>query len=100
MIGYLNVVKRFAAQRDPDYCAAIRQLPCLLRGPECWGSTEVAHIKSRGAGGSDRGNVVPLCQAHHARQHRMGIVSFAERYKVNLQSEAKRIERETKEGAR
>lgn len=29
---------------------------------------EAAHVRTRGAGGADRGNLVPLCPSHHDEQ--------------------------------
>ena len=58
---------RFERRRDYDYLAWIRQQPCCLQGRhQCLvypgrRSTEPAHIKTRGAGGYDRGNVLPMC---------------------------------------
>src|SRR6266704_76396 len=53
----------------------IRAFACLLRGldpahrcPLGFLGSECAHVKSRGAGGNDLGNCVPLCAFHHAQQ--------------------------------
>lgn len=70
--------KRFAKLRDPQYLEWIRGLPCLRNNSACGGAVEAAHVKSRGAGGKDVGNVVPLCHWHHQLQHEDGIKSFAE----------------------
>lgn len=72
-------VKRFAQLRDPGLCAFVRTLGCVIAW-ECAGRTEVAHLKSRGAGGADRNNVIPLCTKHHREQHQIGIQSFGDRY--------------------
>lgn len=79
--------KRFAQRRDPAYCARIRTHPCLI-GASCSGRIECAHVVSRGAGGDDRGNTVPLCTRHHREQHRIGVTSFARRYGLDLAFEA------------
>lgn len=76
-----RIAKRFAARRDPAYADWIRQMVCLVC---CGRPAEAAHVRSRGAGGDDRGNLVPLCHQHHAEQHRIGIRSFADRYDINL----------------
>jgi hypothetical protein len=52
---------------------------------------DVAHVKTRGAGGGDRNNVIPLCRLHHARQHRIGIRSFAIEHGLDLPAFAVRI---------
>lgn len=78
-------IKRFARLREPKLLAYVRTLPCILRtirvtGGPCEGITEAAHLKSRGAGGADKFNVIPLCTKHHREQHRIGIQSFAAKY--------------------
>lgn len=63
--------EQFGAQAE-----LCRTLPCLVcdRAPEAnaSGQSDPAHVVSRGAGGKDRGNVVPLCRKHHMRQHAVG----------------------------
>lgn len=89
--------KRFQAKRDPKYCAWVRQQLCIVSIRDADGTypayspVQAAHIKSRGAGGSDHGNVVPLCLWHHAKQHSMGTTSFETFYSVNLQHEAENL---------
>jgi predicted restriction endonuclease len=40
-----------------------------------------AHIKTRGAGGSDAPfNIMLLCRAHHQEQHMVGLVTFTNKY--------------------
>lgn len=86
--------KRFASLRSPEYCAWIRSLSCVLLwrtdpGRDgCCGRTEAAHVKSRGAGGADVGNVVPLCVRHHREQHAIGIKSFERKYTLSLAEQA------------
>ena len=64
--------KRFAARRDaPDGFLD------WVRGQSCFtcdrsGPSDVAHVRSRGAGGRDLGNVIPLCRECHAVQHAWG----------------------------
>jgi 5-methylcytosine-specific restriction endonuclease McrA len=42
-----------------------------------------AHVKTRGSGGGDEEwNIMPLCREHHVEQHKIGIVTFAEKYKA------------------
>lgn len=50
-----------------------RTLPCCACGHRA--PSDPAHVRSRGAGGHDRGNVVPLCRRPggcHEQQHRHG----------------------------
>ena len=80
--------KRFAARRNEAYCAWIRAMRCTVRNSLralcCEGEIQVCHVKTRGSGGDDEGNVIPMCAWHHARQHSLGIRSFESQYGVNL----------------
>lgn len=49
-----------------------------------------SHIKSRGAGGSDLGNVIPQCYKCHAKFHQYGILTFQKKFDVNLNKLSKR----------
>ncbi len=87
--------KRFAARRDHAYMAWLHTKPCLLFGVPrhvCWlGSVEGAHVKSRGAGGDDRANLVPLCLTAHREQHSIGTRSFERKWRINLRYAAERL---------
>jgi hypothetical protein len=87
--------KRFAARRDPAYCAWIRTLPCAFADNvfhACAGRVECCHVVSRGAGGDDRGNTFPACTHAHRLQHSIGIASFETLYWVDLGALAKSLE--------
>jgi hypothetical protein len=98
-------VKRFNKKRqghafpknvDESYRQWIRLLPCLLRGRTgCpvgdWGVIDAAHVKTRGSGGKDRANLVPLCHYHHMEQHDLGIPSFERKYEVSLRTSARQL---------
>ena len=85
--------KRFHARRDPAYQDWVRERPCLLwiaRGhwssePRhyCLGVVQVCHVKSRGAGGFDHENIIPLCAGAHDEQGR-GIKSFERKWGIKL----------------
>lgn len=64
--------------------------PCVICGAT---PCEVAHIKSRGAGGS-ADDTIPLCTRHHREQHDAGIETFASRYGCNLEAWAARVARQ------
>lgn len=69
----------------------MKMLPCLVCR-KC--PTEVAHVKSRGAGGT-AADTVPLCggpNGHHAQQHRVGIETFQRIHGLDLQEEARKVE--------
>ena len=51
---------------------------------DCDGPIHPAHVKSRGAGGPDIGNIVPLCARHHHQQHSVGIKTFQAIYDLDL----------------
>lgn len=65
--------EQFAAQAE-----LCRRLPCAACGRP--GPSDPAHVISRGAGGKDRGNVIPLCKSDpgtgyvgcHEDQHQRG----------------------------
>lgn len=95
--------RRFSKLRDPEYVAWIRTLPCTNAGRaeyyDAWVAAgrpadnsddrriiEAAHVRSRGAGGADVGNTVPLCRICHREQHRIGIKSFEAKYGVDLKA--------------
>jgi hypothetical protein len=76
--------QRFAHRRDPIYATWVRTQRCLVYSASrciilglCEGPVEADHVRTRGAGGDDRGNLIPLCRGHHAQRHRMGVQSFA-----------------------
>lgn len=82
--------KRFAVRRVPEYAAWIRNGWCILGGA-CEGFTEAAHVRSRGAGGDDVGNLVRLCKKHHAEQHTLGIRSFQRKYCIDMKLAAETL---------
>lgn len=80
------------ARNFGDRAEIVRAMPCIAagRGSECWGPVEAAHVRSRGAGGNRR-DLVPLCSAHHRRQHQQGVETFSLRHHLDLAAEASRI---------
>jgi len=88
----------------------IRAQPCILSGrmgkafgPDsywftaihhCFAAVRACHVKSRGAGGKDVGNMYPGCDSAHDEQHRIGIPAFEKRWGVNLKEIAQRLEAE------
>ena len=64
--------------RRGQHLAFVRQLPCVACGKA--GPSEAAHVRTGANGGvavkpADR-YAVPLCTTCHAKQHRMGELSF------------------------
>lgn len=77
----------FEGGRDPTYLEYIRSFPCaacLKNGRQQATRTEAAHVKSRGAGGPDVGNTIPLCHECHMNQHTWGIKAFQRRTHLNM----------------
>lgn len=87
---------KVSGQRDEAFRDFIRHQPCIVAGRPghtCRGAVECAHLKSRGAGGTDRGgNCVSLCARAHGEQHAMGIQTFARVTGLDLKAEAVRLE--------
>jgi len=83
--------------RDRAYLDWIKTQPCAVgytfgRGTHCGyfpgrPCMEPAHVKTKGSGGADRGNTVPLCPLHHDEQEG-DIEGFEATYGVNLKLEA------------
>lgn len=56
--------------------------PCTSCGKRTYGGNCFHHIKTRGSGGSDeKENLMPLCFSCHTEVHKIGLLSFSERYK-------------------
>lgn len=66
----------------------LRLLACVVCGKV---GVQLAHVHSRGSGGG-AGDIVPLCPAHHAEQHTLGIASFQARYEIDLEFIASQLE--------
>jgi hypothetical protein len=73
----------------PGFADFVREYGCVV-GREgsslmtCMGPVQVAHLRSRGAGGGWRENCVGLCAGHHGVQHSLGVVTFAKQYAIDL----------------
>ena len=74
---------RFPKQRQPEYTAWIKTLPCAV-SLDCWGPIDPAHVnKTRAQGAPDLGEVVPLCRKHH-REQEGRTARFNAKYRVDL----------------
>ena len=69
----------------------MRTLPCLIRDRWCSGEIDAHHVRSRGAGGIDEANVVPLCHGHHMEGHTGGWHTFQQKHDIDLTDRAERI---------
>lgn len=85
--------RRFPQGEDKDYQAWIRSMLCWCAGSKlhingkktstyhrCNGVVQATHVVSKGAGGTDRGNLLPLCVEAHRWQHDIGLKSWAGYY--------------------
>jgi hypothetical protein len=84
-----------SGKRDEPYREHVRGLPCILIGlaeHRCRGGVEACHVKSRGAGGTDRGNLLPICSRGHSESHTIGRFTFERKYGFELAAVAKQIE--------
>jgi hypothetical protein len=72
------------------YRAWIRSFPCSV--PDCgaW-PIEAHHVTTRGAGGRDEGELIPLCKSHHDTWHTQGRLTFQRRYGINARTIATEV---------
>lgn len=80
--------KHAEAFGPPGFVEFVHEFGCVIArekaDAKCDGPVEVAHLKSRGAGGVWRENTVGLCRHHHAQHHRLGVESFDRFYETDL----------------
>jgi hypothetical protein len=85
---------KVSGKPDKELRAWIHKRPCAV--PGCMDAllqgmfwpqyrSDVAHVRSRGAGGLDHRNVVPLCHTHHCEQHAVGRRTFERRHNIDLE---------------
>jgi hypothetical protein len=85
--------QRHPPLRCPEHLAWIRHQPCCVDG--CSGRAVPHHVRTGSSGGmgmkpSDD-KTVPLCAAHHAEFHRLGVHTFEDMYDVDLRQIAARF---------
>ena len=74
---------------DPEYLKKIAGLPCAVSTTHgCSGDVVAHHVKTKGAGGKDRGDTIPLCYLHHQEWHNRGRISFQMKYGIDAPKEA------------
>lgn len=82
------------AYHSEAFCAWLRSLNCAVGG--CLSARiEVAHAKSRGAGGTWK-DCLPLCTRHHESQHSLGIETFEKKVGFRLADAADKVHGEWK----
>ena len=68
--------------RNDNNIKAVSEQYCTACGS--W-PVDVHHIKSVGSGGSDHiNNLMPLCRTHHIEIHKIGRLTFMEKYEIIL----------------
>jgi hypothetical protein len=81
-----RVPKAFAKHRVPTFHKWVATFECLLIAKHiCGGRVEACHVRSRGAGGDDVGNEIPLCKLAHQQWHLWGRLTWQKRYDVDAQ---------------
>ena len=70
----------------PGYVEWMQQQNCIVCGRT---PCEVAHVRSRGAGGGWENNTVPMCTVCHRQQHDCGIQTFQRRHSVDMAERAR-----------
>ncbi|MDB5707828.1 MAG: hypothetical protein JWN66_4944 [Sphingomonas bacterium] len=75
---------RPAEKSAPGFLQWIRGRNCAVANDDCAGKIEAAHVdaggdKGMGTKASDR-FAVPLCSHHHGEQHRIGWLTFQDKY--------------------
>jgi len=86
---------------SPELVAYVKALPCVACVVEEWedgpggGNSgiwrnviDAHHVRTRGAGGGDVANVIPLCRLHHDMLHMKGKSWFESRYSGDIYLES------------
>lgn len=76
--SYRPLMRKISLRRQGTHLAFVRQLPCVACGKAA--PSEAAHVRTGTDGGTgmkpgDR-YAIPLCTACHAKQHRVGELTF------------------------
>jgi hypothetical protein len=71
----------------------VKALPCLVSNLACRGDVDNHHVENGGLSRKgDYQTIVPLCDVHHDVLHRLGAVSFAGQYGIDLKAAAAETE--------
>lgn len=93
-----NTFPRVRIQKNREFLDWIARQLCVCGAPGVehgheWLVTP-SHIRSRGAGGRDVGNVVPMCMKCHHAYGKLGKTLFEKLYKLDLRQLAKGYEKQ------
>lgn len=86
----MGAAAELRAWGDGQHAARIRQLPCAIGGEFCETHVHAHHVRSVGAGGTEK-DLVPLCAVHHQELHTIGRWTFLKKYGVDLRALAERL---------
>lgn len=91
-----SLKKQEHEKRKQEFKKWITKQPCAICGfpgvlhEDGEYYNDPSHIKTRGSGGDDIGNIVPNCRRCHSKMHSIGIKHFSLIYQVDLVQLAKR----------
>lgn len=74
------------------HCASLPCVACLVTGRRQESRTQADHIRTRGAGGKEVGNLWPLCAHHHDERHRVGLTTFEAMHNLNAEKAGQDVE--------
>lgn len=74
---------KVGVRKNPDFVEYIREQWCCCCGTP---GSDPHHVKTRGAGGQDEKNLVPLCRICHTTVHTRGRVTFERMMGVSLEA--------------
>lgn len=83
----MSSVPKSVTHTIPQFRDWIRSRRCLVTGRH---GVEACHVRTRRNNG-DVANLIPLCPGAHREQHQIGVVSFAAKYDLRMEMEAKRL---------
>ena len=107
MLSHTKLRRKF--QKKPDrnrqleaHLQNVRGFKCVIANNECSGRIEAAHVRNNlppGEPGTERGMgykpsaawTVPLCEYHHAEQHRIGEQVFCRNYGISMVEIAQKL---------
>jgi hypothetical protein len=84
---------RFPKRRQPEFMEWFRAKRFRCGVWLCTRPADPAHVRSRGAGGHDKGNVSRLCRWHHQFQEQHGWARVKEEYDFDGPADAGEVER-------
>jgi len=88
-------------EKDDEFVRWLHGWKCCVPNCGVW-PVDAHHVKSRGAGGSDR-QAIPLCHFHHvmggSAVHKVGILTFQKMHAIDLEAQVERFNALYNDGA-